>query len=92
MDEDFVNSLFSIFEALPSDFEEQYGDMFDTEMEPSLKNAIRLNMAYQSVLMIYGQQLEARHINNLNEQKDMLDMLPLPRSGTYRKRLYQSPL
>jgi hypothetical protein len=68
MDEDIVNNLFSIFEVLPSDFEEEYGDLFDTEMEPSLENAIRLNMAYQSVLMIYGQQLQARHRNNQNDQ------------------------
>jgi hypothetical protein len=60
-----LESLFSTFEELTS-------YPVDTELEPSLENAIRLNIAYQSILKDLVQQLEVLRVVNLKNQKKLV--------------------
>lgn len=66
-----VDNLFSIFEELTSDPVEGDRIVIDAELEPSLENAICLNMAYQSMLKDLAQQLEVLRNVNLHKQKNL---------------------
>ncbi len=70
-----VDNLFSIFEELTSDPVEGDRIVIDAELEPSLENAICLNMAYQSMLKDLAQQLEVLRNVNLHSRRTCVQKL-----------------
>jgi hypothetical protein len=63
-----LESLFSTFEELTVSYPV---DTELDELEPSFENAIRLNIAYQSMLKDLVQQLEVLRVVNIKNQKKL---------------------